>query len=308
MFDARRKQTMEDLLEQLVTEVQQHHPQTEERHNALTQLVNCIMRSRKICRPLGSQPLFGLYREMYEKLRQQLFWDIAQNLNYHQPTQKNSRAWAKNLLNDACVKILDNTQLKNLALEAQKHQPRSELRQYALRELIQAILLTDKLGHPPRGNFSPESYPLVYQEAVNQTLAYVCRNINTYNPERGELMTWVNFRLNMVFKDFRQGFYNPNIQNLPLREDLENRMVQPEEPTPLSEVIRQYIEDDPDNIFARDHIRNRPDANFRAIALAIFVGRTWKELSVEFNIPMSSLSRFFQRCSQKHRSLFQKFL
>lgn len=177
---------MDQRLEQLVTEVQQHAPQTEGRQLALTQLVDEILRSRKICRQLGNQPLFGVYQKIYEQVRQQLLYDIDEQIDKYNPKQTNARVWTNDLRNQALKKILDDAQLKNLALEAQHHPPHTELRQYALGELVEAIRLSGRLCHPHRESFSPQFYELLYDEAVNKTLTYVCQKIDNYDPERGE--------------------------------------------------------------------------------------------------------------------------
>ena len=62
--------TMDEQLEQLVTEAKQYTPQTEGWQLALTKLVNKILRARKIARPPISQPLSGVYREIYDQLQQ----------------------------------------------------------------------------------------------------------------------------------------------------------------------------------------------------------------------------------------------
>ena len=64
-------------------------------------------------------------------------------------------------------------------------------------------------------------------------------------------------------------------------------------------MIRHYIEEDADKIFQKEHIQDRPDANFRAIALATMDGKTWKEISQELQIKVPTLSSFFRRCCNK---------
>jgi hypothetical protein len=82
--------------------------------------------------------------------------------------------------------------------------------------------------------------------------------------------------------------------------------VQPEEPDSLFERVREDIEEDAKNIFKQAHIRNRPDANFQAIALARFARKSWEEISAEFEIPIPTLSRFFQRSCEKFRPYFRR--
>lgn len=300
--------TMDEQLEQLVTEAQRHPPETEGRQLALTELVNKILRSRKIGRPPIGQPLFGVYKEIYEKVQQQLLNNLGEELGNYNPTRIPVRTWVNTLRNHAFRTILDDVQLKNLALEAQGHPPHSELRQHALGELVEAIRLSGKLSRPHQARFSPQFYNLLYEEAVNKTLTYVCRKIDKYDPERGKekkFMTWVNFRLDRVVIESCHEFSDQKIKELPSLTDLE-RIVQPEQPPSLFEKVREGIEEDAENLFRQAHIRNRPDANFKAIALARFSGKTWEEISAQFGIPIPTLSRFFQRCCEKFRSQFRQ--
>lgn len=295
--------TMDERLEQLFNEAQRHAPQSEGRQLALIQLVDEILRSRKICRPFRSQPLFSVYREIYEQVRQQLLRDIREELNQYNPKQMPVRLWSNTIRNQVFRKILVDAQLKELAISAQRYSPDRELKQYALGELVEAIRLSGKLCRPHRTNFSPQFYDLLYDEAVNKTLTYVCLKIDKYDPERGDkkFMNWVNFRLERVFLDSCREFRDPNIMNLASLTDLE-KMVQQEEPVSLYEIVRECLEEDAENIFKKAHIRNRPDANFSAIALARFSGKSWEQISAEFAIPLPTLSRFFQRSCEKFRS------
>jgi hypothetical protein len=72
-------------LKQLVIEAQQHAPQTADRQKVLIQLVDEILRSRKICRPQKGQPLSGVYLEIYQQLQQQLLHNIDQVIDKYNP-------------------------------------------------------------------------------------------------------------------------------------------------------------------------------------------------------------------------------
>lgn len=300
---------MDERLEQLVTLAQRHTPQTEGWQLALTQLVNEILRSRKICRPLGSQPLFGVYQEIHEQLQQQLMRDVSEKLNQYDPKQTPVRVWGSTLRNQVYRKILDDAQIKKLAIEAQRHPPHTELRQYALGELVEAIRLSGRLCRPHRASFSPQFYNLLYEEAVNKTLTYVCRKIDKYDPERSErkFMNWVNFRLDRVIIESRHEFREPEIKDLPSLSELEE-IIRIEEPLSLLEKVRESLEEDAGNFFKKAHIRNRPDANFSAIALARFSGKSWEDISADLGIPLPTLSSFFQRCCEKFRSKLRQSL
>ncbi|MEQ9626048.1 hypothetical protein [Coleofasciculus chthonoplastes] len=293
---------MDNRLKQQLTQLQQYQPQSEEWQNTLSQIVELTLRSRPICRPFKGQPLFGVYLEIYQRVQAQLAENIADNINNYNSARMTPKQWVKSRQDNAFKIVLDNTQLQNLALEAQKHPPRSELRQYALGELWQAIQLSGRLYYPHQNSTSSKLDKFVYNEAISQTILYLCRHLNTYNPERSQFMTWMNHRLNWTLIDCKNKFINPNIQYL--EPGVLDKVLPSEDSTPLSESIRQYIADDPENCFASQHIKNRPDANFRVIALARFAGKTWEELSSNLDIKVSTLSRFFCRgCDKFHDQL-----
>lgn len=302
-------ETMDEELAQLLTAAQRNAPQTEGWHLALTRLVEAILRSRKVGRPPVGQPLSGIYQEIYERVRQQLLYDIGDELNHYNPARIPVREWASTLQHQAFRTILDDAQLKKLAIQAQCHPPQSEVRQHALGELVEAIRLSGRLGHPHRASFSPQFYDLLHDEAVNKTLTYVCRKIDNYDPDRGDkkFMNWVNFRLGRVINESCCEFREPDTRDLPSLAELEN-MVQPTEPPSLLESVRECIAEDVGDIFKRAFIRNRPDASFQAIALARLSGKTWEELSAKFRIPLPTLSRFFQRCCVKFRPQLRRQL
>lgn len=301
---------MDERLEQLVIEARQRVPHTEEQQIVLAHLIDEMLRVRPICRPLKGQFVFDIQKEIYEQVRQQLLQEVSQELNSYNPQQTSARMWASTLRDRAFNQVLNDAKLKQLALEAQSHSPDSKLRRYAMRELIEAIKLSGKLCRPHRQKFAPDFYELLYEEAVIETLIYVCQNIDKYDPQRGKeqkFMTWVNFRLDKLVIECRRKFSNFNVKELPSLNDLE-KIPQPQESPCLSEKVRQYIEEDPEHLFRQTHIRNRPDANFRAIASARFLGKSWEEIASQLGIAVPTLSSFFQRCCRKFASKFKQEL
>ncbi len=303
---------MDDRLKKLVTEAQQYVDQPEKRQNTLTQLVDEILRSRKICRQ-GSQPLSDIYNEIYQQLRQQLLHDVDQEIDNYNMKTLPVREWANLLRDNAFKEVLDDTQLKKIALEAQRHPPNTELRQQALIELVNAILLSGKLSHP-HSWISPYSfYKLIYEEAVNQTLGYVCQKIDNFKPvneksgKEQKFITWVNFCLDKMVLEVYGKFRQQNATEIPSLSDLEN-MAQPEFPNNSADLLIKYIERDVDNQFKNEHVRNFPQANFQTIALARLSGKTWEEISKELGVKVATLSSFFRRTCQKFYPQLQEYL
>ncbi|MEM8809730.1 MAG: hypothetical protein AAGF01_27220 [Cyanobacteria bacterium P01_G01_bin.38] len=297
---------MESRFKQLVCAIQGQLPGSEPYKRTLSELVEVIMRSRKIGRPPRGQPLTGVYQEVCDRIRQQVTQKVIEALD--KGLIESDATWGYQLQAQATEAALDDGLLKQLALEAQTYP--SPLRQHALMQLIEAIRASGRLAHPHRAKFAPAFYALLYEEAVNRTLVYVCQKIDTYDPERGQaqkFMNWVNFRLDRVLIECRREFSDRNTQALPNLNDLE-RLPQPESTPSLASDVRDYITADKHDLFKSAHVRNRPDATFQAIALARFSDQSWDDISAQFGVKVPTLSSFFQRCCDKFSEHFQELL
>lgn len=274
-------------------------------------LAERLLRSRKIGRAPRGEPLAGIYKGVSDRLRDELLIQLPHALTHYPAEWGSARDWGQDLVNQASRAVLDDALLKQLALEAQSHLDQLPLRQHALMQLVEGIRLSGRLARPHRHKFSPQFYDLLYEEAVNRTLTYVCRRIETYDPERGEkqkFMNWVNFRLDRMIIECRREFGDSMAEEIPCLDDLDLEIVaQPEEPDSLVDKVRECIERDVENVFASAHIRSRPDASFQVIALARFEGKSWEHISQELSIKIPTLSSFFQRCCQKFTPIFQSY-
>ncbi|MEL7508524.1 MAG: hypothetical protein AAFN42_14435 [Cyanobacteria bacterium J06554_1] len=297
---------MESNFKQLVLTLQGQLPGVDE--DIASELVDTMMRSRKVGRPPRGQPLTGIYREICDRIRQhltQLLQDCIEKGRLDPaPT------WGYQLRAQATQAALTDPLLKGLALEAQRQPNPSSLRQHALLQLVEAIRACGRLARPHRAKFTPSFYTLLYEEAVNRTLVYVCQKIDTYDPNRGQaqkFMNWVNFRLDRMVIECRRQFSDRDTQELPNLNDLE-RLSQPEPQSSLASDVRDYIAADPEDVFKSTHIRKCPEASFQAIALARFSDQSWDEISNQFGIKIPTLSSFFQRCCDKFSDQFQQLL
>lgn len=186
-------------------------------------------------------------------------------------------------------------QLKQLALIAQQHPPLAPKRQFALGQMLQAILTSGMLCRPQRGKFTYR-YEEIYEEARQELLLYVCQNIDKYNPERGEVMTWCNVLLERRF--FREAvpkvLGRPDIQKI-TESDLD-RIVSPEKFPDFTEIIMEYITSDPKGLFKSSYIKDRPEANFQALSQQRLQGKSWQEIAKKYEITVSTISSFYYRC------------
>ncbi len=357
---------MNEQLEQFVLKAQQAPPHSQDRSDAIDQLAQQILKGRQVARPYQNQ-LPGIYQEIVEQAQILLRQQLEQRLDDYHSHRIPIRQWAEYLRNEVFQVVLSRSRLQQLAVEAQKHEPKTAIHQYAIRELIQAIRLSGKLARP---QLAPE----VYQDAVNQTLLWVCQNLRSYDSNRGEFMAWVNFRLDRIGRStqqIQQDSYTQATQGKIIRTkyqlsrliqqlkstdllnllelyvkklisdlsfpvivalvtllslavaiqqssmqdnllyevaqelvDLPPRLVQSEdlsaveiaqdEKPSLIELLKQYIEEDPDELLQKS-IKGHPQLTLQVIILARLEGASWTSLSQRHGVKIPTLSNFFQR-------------
>jgi hypothetical protein len=204
--------------------------------------------------------------------------------------------------------------LQQLAIEAKQHPPLSPQRQLTLNRLVNKILQADSLSHPQSGLWPPSLYEDLYSEALQKTLLEICQKIDRYNSEH-PLMAWVNYLLGKRFQDVVKEWYSNKgeqvIISLDELDSLVSKKLVPEEQM-LSEfqMLRQFLEDDPENLLKNEHIRGYPQASFQYIAIARFVEeKTWETISTELgDMSIQTLCSFFHRRLHKLMPYFQKYL
>ena len=238
-------QDRDKLLRELLQQAQSSNS-LPKRQLVISRIAAIVMRSRPLCRQFNGTPLTGVYQEIYDLVKKQLLSQIEQKLIDYQKQNQTKRSLSKikkltpkdlyKMQTQTFQQILNHEQLKKLAISAQQYLPNSELRTYALTELIKGIKLSGKLCHPHVNKFPYYLYQSFYEEALTETMVYVCLNIDLYDPERGDkkFMNWVNFKLDkFMLKSYTQ--YNKYLEyNLPSFYDLE-QISQPPQPFDLAE-------------------------------------------------------------------------
>lgn len=203
-------------------------------------------------------------------------------------------------------------QLKQLAIAAQEQPPKSRARQRALDRLICTIQDSNKLVRPQREQFQG-FYDEIYDEARQRLFAHICARIETYNPERGEVLQWANFLLRQqFFPEASRAVYGlpKGVTRLTL-DDLDRSNpseVNPQLMPSLSQQVLQCLEEDPGSVFQRSHIDQHPEANFQFLAIQRLSGYSWQELSTELGIAIPTLSSFYQRCLTKFVSQLKAYI
>lgn len=195
--------------------------------------------------------------------------------------------------------------LKQLAVKARQYPSLSVERQQTLAQLVRGILTSGRLSRPYQGQFQ-RVYEDIYDEAKQELLLYICQKIDCYDPEKSPVMRWANFLLEKRF--FVEAIPKVIGQKSPQRTLKELEMMNDYGDSPsLAELLKQYIETDPDDLFKKEHIENYPQANFQAIATRLLAGKTWKEISEELGIKIPTLSSFYRRGLQKFKAKLQAY-
>ncbi|MBW4635311.1 MAG: sigma-70 family RNA polymerase sigma factor [Iphinoe sp. HA4291-MV1] len=188
--------------------------------------------------------------------------------------------------------------LLQLACVAQRHPLHSQERQIALTKLIHGIVRSGNLWYPSKNQFF-SSVQDIYNEARQELFLYICQNLDKYDPERGTVLVWVNVLLERrFFKDaVRKNLTRDYVTKMTIT-DLDN-LASPQESKDLTEIVRECIESDPEDIFKNEHVDQCPQATFQALAMQRMSGKSWKEISAEFEMKVPTVSSFYYRCIKK---------
>ncbi len=196
-----------------------------------------------------------------------------------------------------------DSKLRYLVKEACMHPHGSAQRQKNLTRVIR--LIAHKLW---------KEYTPYYEDALQQTWVYFCQNIcegNTgeaYDPNRSSVITWLNTYLKRRLQDFYIDAKKQEARTVTgqakrsksgdigeISDPVDSLEATPDVP-PLLDDIRKWVEADPQGDLCRTHIAGRPEVNAQVLILRRLPPEaSWKELSAEFNLPISTLSSFYQR-------------
>jgi hypothetical protein len=161
----------------------------------------------------------------------------------------------------------------------------------------------------------------LYAEALNENWLYLLQRLESYDPGRATVMTWINFYLKNRLKDVqmaRQKTLDRKIdwgdeaglnpwETLPDPHSNPWATVEDTEPPRqnLLEIIDLWLK--ADRSLRRMHVLDRPDING-----AVVIGdrlpppKRWKQMAVELNTKPDTLTNFYyKRCLPKLRSFLQ---
>ena len=157
----------------------------------------------------------------------------------------------------------------------------------------------------------------LYNEAKSKTFIEICQKIDQYKPQYS-VMAWVNKTLAWRFQDSYNDSRLKGITNIPGRQKLpfipsledlnEDIRANGGSTDKEMELLKSFVEDDPENLLKAEHIKHRPQATFQKILQMICQTNNWEEISTELDVSISTASNFYQRKLRKFLPYLQKSL
>jgi hypothetical protein len=143
-----------------------------------------------------------------------------------------------------------------------------------------------------------------YADALQQTWLYFCQNVgHRYDANVASLTTWLNAYLKWRLKDFRdralqEQFLHRSLEgdsktgrraiDLPDRHDTSCSLT--------LERVCEWVRTDASGELRCTHIQGHPEINCQVLILRrIALETTWRDLSAEFGIAISTLTSFYYR-------------
>lgn len=198
-----------------------------------------------------------------------------------------------------------NQHLQRWVEIAQNHPSKSLERRQALTRLI---ALVQKSGRLWQGSTATRED---YEEALQKTWLWICTKIEDYDPARVNVATgqrttviaWINATLKYRLLDLqierqkniqRQAVAQPSLtQDSTL--DWIAQIPAPPAPDPLFSLIDEWLQANA-KLLSRIYVTDRPEVNCQAIIRHRLPPETdWKQLSQDYQVPISTLSNFYQR-------------
>jgi DNA-directed RNA polymerase specialized sigma24 family protein len=196
-------------------------------------------------------------------------------------------------------------QLQQLALEVKQYQPKTRERQLGLTKLFYEIQSSGRLYRPCRGELLPHVYEDIYNEAKQELWLFIAKNIDDYDPQKGEVMAWVNNRFYWKFRSLVIAWTTRQNTHKTL-DDYEH--TQPEKNSSLIEQLRKIVGADPEGIFENNFPENYPNANFKVLLMARLSGKSWINIEEELGIKSTTIRSFYHRRLTRLRDTFLKYL
>jgi Sigma-70 region 2 len=190
-----------------------------------------------------------------------------------------------------------NEQLNEWIKEACQAPRYSIARKKAITRIIATMQRTGKIW---RGYGSDHSF---YEDALHDTWLWFVKHLEEYDPDKGTVLAWFNTHLKYRLMDARiRRAKELRMQTYPYL--LNGEWVDPADKIPGKPDLPPMLDDFLDWLelnqkkFRRIHLRNRPEVNCYVLILhrvrLLETYLEWKLLSQQFEVPVPTLSSFYQ--------------
>ena len=190
--------------------------------------------------------------------------------------------------------------LRQLVIETCRHKYTSSDRQRGLTQLVRLIVKSGKLW---------KDHAAYYEDALQQTWMYFCRNLceattgEKYNPNQSSVITWLNAYLKRRLQDARIQEQKKLAQTatekiLETYESIDpvEALQGPADIPPILEMTKQWAKTDPSGELQSIHIQGHSLVTCQVLILKRLPPETsWKTMSAEFSISISTLTSFYRR-------------
>jgi DNA-directed RNA polymerase specialized sigma24 family protein len=161
----------------------------------------------------------------------------------------------------------------------------------------------------------------IVAEAVSNTIEQVLKTVASYDPEKSEVIKWIEMILNSRFHDvlrkYRARYESESLDNpngsaeakVQEKIDKDDAIVDDLETESMARKLWEFIMKDPDGHFTEAHIRDYPDATLKKILLMRLNRLKWQEIADRFNIAShSTISNFHDKQIRKLNKYFRENL
>lgn len=197
------------------------------------------------------------------------------------------------------------TSLEELAYIAKSYALGSLKRQEVLTQLINRVMESPRWFVPRDQNngLSQALHEEILEEAKQEAIVQVCKQIDQYDARRSQFMTWIKQILEWRYKDIRSQYLGRNrIDEIPERSQEDNIFFQ------LRVIFLDLIEQDTNDILKNENMKKYPHVNMRELLLQRLDKKTWREMEAFWNVPSSSLESFFRRKLEELNPFFREEL
>ena len=203
--------------------------------------------------------------------------------------------------------------LKQLAIAAKNHPPKTVERQKAVAKLYMEIERYKIIKSPKNPNFSPEIYQEICTEAKQDLMLRICKEVQNYRPEK-DVSQWVNFLMTKCFQEVTPKVIGMKDRKRIYYEDMDsffNKLdTQAAHNSYQIEVaLIALIKEDPDDFFKSEVSQKYPHVNFQLLLVKRVIEDVgWQQISEELGVSVSNLSSFYRRSLEKFTPRFREYL